>query len=329
MESRRPGRSAWVGKPGSAIAPAAAALLASWLVAGAAARAGDLEGSRDPEGMPRYRGSEIVSYEVSRFDRYELPSGPAEGRRLSRSQPLEGVVTRIRYRLPLQTTSLDAARNYEDALEAEGFETLFRCSRGECGSGHDFFNAVYDLWGTELAGLSDSQEFLAAQRMGSGGALYAAVYAVQDSNSGRAFVQLDVVEVTELEDRMVFVSAEEMASSLGREGSVALYGILFDHDRAELRPASKPALDEIAKLLRSGPALSLFVVGHTDATGSYEYNLDLSRRRASSVVAALVSDYGIDRARLLPVGVGPVAPVASNAAEDGRARNRRVELVAR
>ncbi len=87
-------------------------------------------------------------------------------------------------------------------------------------------------------------------------------------------------------------------------------------------------MPEIAKYLKNNPGVRLYVVGHTDKTGSYDYNLDLSRRRAASVVKALVNRHGIAPARLKPVGVGPVASVASNSSEKGRAKNRRVELVA-
>ena len=110
-------------------------------------------------------------------------------------------------------------------------------------------------------------------------------------------------------------------------GHVALYGILFDFDRDEVKPESAPTLAEIATLLRNDPALRLAVVGHTDAQGGADYNLDLSRRRADHVVAALVRGHGIDASRLQARGAGAGEPVASNDSEDGRAKNRRVELV--
>ena len=94
------------------------------------------------------------------------------------------------------------------------------------------------------------------------------------------------------------------------------------------RPKSKPTLDEIAKLLTSKPDLRLKIIGHTDNKGTAEYNLDLSSRRAGNVAAALVGGYGIDPARLTSEGAGLSRPLASNDTEEGRAKNRRVELVA-
>ncbi|HSC61436.1 MAG TPA: OmpA family protein, partial [Rhizomicrobium sp.] len=83
----------------------------------------------------------------------------------------------------------------------------------------------------------------------------------------------------------------------------------------------------IAKLLKGQPKLSVYIVGHTDSQGGYDYNMNLSRGRAQSVAADLVSRYGIDKARLKTAGVGFLAPLGSNQTEDGRALNRRTELV--
>ena len=143
----------------------------------------------------------------------------------------------------------------------------------------------------------------------------------------RALVLLDVVETGEMEQRMVLVEAEAMAKALTETGRIALYGIYFDTDSAAVKPESKETLDEIAKLLNADAELKLYVVGHTDNQGAYDYNTSLSARRAESVAAELTAAYGIAAARLKPAGVGLLAPVASNDSEEGRALNRRVELV--
>jgi len=96
-----------------------------------------------------------------------------------------------------------------------------------------------------------------------------------------------------------------------------------------VKAESQPTLAEIAKLLKSNPSLRLHVVGHTDNQGKSDYNLDLSRRRAASVVAELTGKQGIAANRLDSFGCGMYSPVASNDAEEGRAKNRRVELVQR
>lgn len=128
---------------------------------------------------------------------------------------------------------------------------------------------------------------------------------------------------------MVLVEAGELQRGLDAQGRVALYGLYFDTDKADMRADSQPQLAEIAKLLQASAQLQVLVVGHTDAQGALDYNRDLSQRRAQSIVEALVSQHGIARQRLSAVGVGMAAPVASNRDEAGRALNRRVELVER
>ena len=128
---------------------------------------------------------------------------------------------------------------------------------------------------------------------------------------------------------MVTVTADQMSNSLTANGKVSLYGIYFDTNKWEIKPASRTSLQEIAKLLKQQPALKLHIVGHTDNIGGYEFNLGLSKRRADAVVASLVKEYGIPATRLTANGVAYLAPVAPNTAESGREKNRRVELVPR
>jgi OOP family OmpA-OmpF porin len=140
------------------------------------------------------------------------------------------------------------------------------------------------------------------------------------------YAQLTVAVVGAIENKMVDAGA--MAKGLREQGHIALYGIYFDTDKAVIKPESRATLEEIAKLLRAQPSLNVVIVGHTDSQGAYEHNMDLSRRRAEAVSAELVKSHRIAATRLRPAGVGFLAPVGSNATDDGRAANRRVELVA-
>jgi len=118
-----------------------------------------------------------------------------------------------------------------------------------------------------------------------------------------------------------------MASSIKETGKVAIYGIYFDTGKATLKPESQPTLLEIAKLLKTNPGLKLYVVGHTDNTGAFDANVKLSMDRAAAVVNALVSKQSVNVASLKACGDGPTSPVATNDTEEGKALNRRVELV--
>jgi OOP family OmpA-OmpF porin len=225
---------------------------------------------------------------------------------------------------------LEVYRNYEAALAGAGFEALFACDKAECG---DIRRHVETgTLGTVIWG-SGEHRFLASRLSRPEGDVYVSLYVTRNGSGGpskgRAMVQLDVVELAPMEDKMVVLEASALARDLDASGRIAVYGIQFDFDAATLRPDSTPQLDEIARLFEENPSLSMLIVGHTDSSGAYDYNLDLSGRRANSVVSALVETYGVDRSQLQPVGVGMAAPVASNDNESGRALNRRVELVKR
>ncbi len=125
----------------------------------------------------------------------------------------------------------------------------------------------------------------------------------------------------------VLANADAFAKDLEATGHAAVYGIYFDTGLAVLKPESAPALSEIAKLLAAKPDLKVRLVGHTDSVGALDANMKLSQARAEAALAALTGQHGVAAARLSAHGVGPLSPVASNASEEGRAKNRRVELV--
>lgn len=144
-------------------------------------------------------------------------------------------------------------------------------------------------------------------------------------NGGQG-ISLHIVEEKAMEQYVV-ADADALAKEIGLTGKVAVYGIHFDTGKAVVKPDSKPALDEIVKLLKQDSDLKIYVVGHTDSVGQFDANMSLSRSRAEAVVNVLIKQYGIDAGRLKAHGVGPLVPASTNRSEDGRAVNRRVELV--
>lgn len=134
-----------------------------------------------------------------------------------------------------------------------------------------------------------------------------------------------VLEKQAMKSKLAFVDAAAMKKALDADGRVALY-INFDVDKATLRPDAQPVIEEIQKLLDADAALKLSIEGHTDSTGSADHNRKLSTARARSVLGALVG-LGVDPTRLSSQGFGPDKPLADNGSEQGRAKNRRVELV--
>jgi outer membrane protein OmpA-like peptidoglycan-associated protein len=140
------------------------------------------------------------------------------------------------------------------------------------------------------------------------------------------YLYLTIVEKGAMAQEIV-ADARAMATDISASGKSLIYGIYFDFNKAEVKPESEPALNEISKLLRQDPKLKLYVAGHTDNVGGFDYNMKLSQQRADAVVKELISKYKVDISRLRAVGIGPVSPVTSNETEEGKAKNRRVELV--
>lgn len=130
-------------------------------------------------------------------------------------------------------------------------------------------------------------------------------------------------------DQITVPTPKAIKDAFGVDGRIALYGIYFDTGSSVIKPASAPTLQAIADLLAQQPSLALVVVGHTDNVGAFGANITLSQARAAAVVAALSKDYKIPATRLTPFGAGMAAPAKPNASEEGRAKNRRVELVPR
>ena len=148
-----------------------------------------------------------------------------------------------------------------------------------------------------------------------------------DNRNNTARYAINVVQVEELDTDKVDVAT--VTDKLQTEGRYAFYGINFDTNSATIKDDSAEALEVISSYLNANPNVNALIVGHTDNTGDFQYNVELSLKRAESVVAKLVQDYGVKADQIAPIGVGMASPIASNANEDGRALNRRVELVVR
>ena len=326
----------------------------------------DIAGARDNPLIKRYDGSFIVGYEQLAFTDFKVPLSPLEatdGRDRMNNQlflpkkaaEVEGARTRIAYLLPADRSPLEVLRNYEDIVKAAGGEVLFTCKGDACGGdpnrssagggGHSslmmYFvvesqlkDASFSNGACAQASNIDDQRFFAAKIPQSAGDAYVTVHTFQVNDTlyckafnGRTVAIVHVLEPKPRDQKMVVVKADEMARTIGSTGRVALYGIFFEFDKADLKADSNPTLVEIAQLLKSDPKLAVLIVGHTDNQGAYDYNIELSRRRAEAVIKALVASHGADAKRLRSAGVGMLAPAASNDADVGRAKNRRVEVV--
>jgi OmpA-OmpF porin, OOP family len=324
----------------------------------------DAAGSKDHPMIKRFEGSTIIGYEFLKFNDLVLLLGPVKGEysqflkgeyEQSRSdlpltptktQKVEGEMTRILYVAPKGRSPLEVMRNYEQELQKLGFQTLFKCAREECSKQDGALGWLYlylpkrrlkntpPLTFRALSYATD-QHFMAAKRSSPGADAYVSLYVAKggfdDSEHKETFEHaitlLEVVETVAMENKMVTVDAAAMAKEVAATGRVALYGIYFDTNKTDIKPESAPAIDEIAKFLKQDAKAIVYVVGHTDNVGGYEQNMGLSQRRAEAVVKELTTKHGIPATRLKAAGSGPLAPMAPNETEEGRAKNRRVELV--
>lgn len=123
------------------------------------------------------------------------------------------------------------------------------------------------------------------------------------------------------------VSLKMMNEGISENGKIAIYDIYFDTAQSEVKSESANALAIIANYLKENPDKKFVVVGHTDNTGDFNANMILSKARANAVIDKLITEYGVEQTQLIPYGVGSVSPQMSNATDEGKARNRRVELV--
>ncbi len=326
----------------------------------------DIAGAKDNPAIKRYEGSFIVSYQRETFTDFKVPLSSLElterrdgmNNRLhlpKKELELEGAKTRLAYLVPAERSPLEVLRNYEDVVQAAGGQIVFTCkgdacggdpNRSSAGGGGDSSLMMYFMVEKELKDASfsngacaqasniDDQRFFTARIPQSSGDTYVTVhtYKVRNTDYCKAFndrtvALVHVLEPKAREQKMVVVKADEMARTIEATGRIALYGIFFDTDKTDLKPESTPTLTEIAQMMKANPTLAILVVGHTDKQGAYEYNIDLSRRRADAVVKALTASHSVDAKRMRGAGVGMLAPAATNDTEEGRAKNRRVEIV--
>jgi len=285
----------------------------------------DVKGSKDHPLIGRYPGSYIYHYDEKEFDEFEILLGPVKSAsdqdiQQAKREKVEGKVTKIQYKAPKNRSPLEVFKNYEEAIKKAGFNIIYSAKGSEIAGIRKF---LYPYFWDVYASSDDVRNFfyLSAKSKANDKVISVCVLPGFDG----PIVLLGIVEIKLMETGLI--KAEDIYEGIKKEGHIAIYSIYFDFDRADIKPESKPALDAIAKFLRDHPEIKLYVVGHTDNIGSLEYNMDLSKRRAEAVIKELVEKYGIEKERLKGFGVGPLSPVASNKTEEGRAKNRRVELV--
>jgi outer membrane protein OmpA-like peptidoglycan-associated protein len=283
----------------------------------------EIRSAGDPPYFERYEGSVLFRFAQKDYASYKLPLGPENAENAFDNElDLEGEVQKRTYAIPEGRSALEVFRNYKHELDATGWTTLWE-GKGEA-LGFWFAKAWDDIGDGSSANqyfaFSPNAMLYWAGKIERGDGTYHASLVV-------TIVQLNTVRAGMMEKKMTVVNADKIQSDIRAEGRIAFYGIFFDFDKAELKSESEAQLAEMALFLKTHADTRVFVTGHTDNKGTLDYNLSLSDRRAKAVVTRLSSRYGISADRLVPRGLGQLAPLASNDTEAGRAKNRRVEMV--
>ncbi len=336
----------------------ASALLAGFTgLSGIAAMAADapvadLPGAQDHPLISRFAGSWLAGQFKADWEASPLPAAaeldPKNSDRFKTLLPLEGAVTRTIYIAPVGKSVTEVWRNYQQALAQAGFKALYACEQG---CANLYFALARQLkieqgmqWAKGYVTSPEGNRYSLNGALGAGEAhqLVASlnrggrevhvllhVSLANNPSTRQVATLVDIVEPRAMATGQVAVDPAALQAGLAAEGRVTLTGLFFDTGKTELKPESKPQLDAMAELLKAQPALKAWIVGHTDNVGAFDANEKLSLARAQAVVAALTAaPYKVDAKRLAPRGLASLAPVAGNGDDAGRAKNRRVELVA-
>lgn len=281
-----------------------------------------------------FAGSEALGEYRTEFARFHYLPSAEQG---VQSVGIEGRLTSRLYIKPEAKSNYEIFRSYEKELVAAGFEMLAVMDGGKTEllvrdvngkDKNDFTHRPYALDGRPVSTIdralvaTQAQHYIAARKTVDRADI---LVVVSTSRSGK--YAIEQLESAAMEVGTVVLSLDALRNQIATEGRIAIYGIHFDTGSAIVKPDSAETLATIVKYLGENPGQSFFVVGHTDAEGSFSSNLTLSEARAEATVQAIVAQLPAARNKLIPHGVGPLSPVATNEDSEGRQLNRRVELV--
>ncbi len=286
-----------------------------------------------------FKDSELIGQYSAEFETAHLAIGGLDSGKIV---TVEGSLQSRILRKPTTKSPLEVFRSYQNELTAAGFEIIAAREKGT----NDVTRLVRDLSKPEANGLKTRQYtlngqdvanttqnsvgnftdyYLAAKQQKDGMEVYIAVLIGRRND----LYIIDTLGVTPMETGTVVLELDALRAAIAATGKATIYDLYFDTGSASLKQKSEAALLVIATYLKELPQQNFYIVGHTDDTGDYDFNMKLSHNRAAAVRDALVTDHGVVSKRLFASGVGPLSPMASNANDLSRAQNRRVEIILR
>jgi OmpA-OmpF porin, OOP family len=306
-----------------------------------AQRKTDVENSKDHPLVSRFQGAVIEFYKETKWGTYKLPVDGKGKINFNAPKILEGKVIRIQYSVSMDNNPAYILQNFKAAFTKAGFTILTAAANeglGVGGRSQDWESRYYgsgDAYFTnalnngtfgmdyEIPNNKSNQSFIVAYGQKGGKDIYIAVYAVD--HDPFVLINQDVIEVEAAQTGLV--SAESISKGINTEGHMAIYEILFESGKSDIKSESSNALKTIAEYMNANTGKKFYIVGHTDNTGILADNLTLSESRAKSVLNDLTAKYAVNSDRLKAFGVASLSPVASNSSAEGKAKNRRVEIV--
>lgn len=305
-----------------------------------AVTAQDVRGSKDHKSISRYPKSEIRYYYQKNNSVLKLPQGVKESKP-SNILRVKGRHTSILYAAPKDIKPSQILKKYTETIKKLKGEVLFSCEGKFAPNGCDdyetysslsFFNANYYKSRYNrtsqyiLLNGSDDQAFMVASFEEGGKKVYVEVGIDGNSWKGQAGVQVEIIEQEKAEGNSE--KSQFFEKEMERTGKIALYKILFETGKSNLKEELQEEINLVADYLRKFPKMNIYIVGHTDDSGILSLNVNLSKQRAKAVKDYLLN-LGISDKRIVTEGVGPFAPVSTNTTDEGRKQNRRVEIVKR
>lgn len=315
----------------------------------------DVEGAIDHPIIERYKNSCIVGYDESKFNAVSFPIAKITSNDGPHKEITEeGRVINLLYGInnTERATVLEVQRNYEQALKNADFEIIFSAFGKKNISGFYSLRNVYKSFGesdvvseyqylkpksyfrfsmsSHNKNINNDDAYFLAKGKREGKIYTIALYIHYNRTnweglSGNIFVLAQIVEQEDMETGQV--SAASIEEKIKNEGKEVFHNILFEFGSDKLTPESYAVIETLSEYLKANPTTNYFIVGHTDNVGTLPTNQTLSEKRAQAVQSALTTKYGVSAKQLSAHGVGQLSPLAINTTEEGRALNRRVEVV--
>lgn len=298
----------------------------------------DIEEGKDYPTISRFEGAVIEFYKETKWSSYKLPVNDKGAIDWGNPKALEGKVIRIQYTVSKDNNSEFVLHNYKAAFNKSGYEILIAIANEELNNSSLRWYDRYYNSGNAFNGLNNvkfgwkttpingnAHCYIAAKGYDKENEkdVYAIIYAVEMIDY--MLITQDVIEVEAVETGSV--TAQSLDEGLTSDGHIVLDGVYFNTGESTIKPESADALKNIAEYLNAHTEKKFLIVGHTDNVGDFDANLTLSKNRADAVMNELVIKYSIKKEQLQAYGNGSTAPVASNSTDNGKKRNRRVEIV--